>query len=64
MTQDDIHGLTAGTKDSLDKAKVMLDRLADKPEAHSRLAEAAARLKTRIEYELVELEKIAEMLGL
>ena len=64
MTDNSIHDLANGTKDALDKAKDAIDRLAVKPEAHGHLAEVAARLRTKIEYELVELEKIAEMLGL
>lgn len=64
MTHDDIHDLTADTKAALDKTRDALDRLAEKPEAHGHLAEAAQRIKTSIELELIELEKIAEMLGL
>lgn len=64
MTDETLHDLATGTKQAMDKAKDALDRLADKPEAHGHLAEVAKRIRTSIEYELVELEKIAEMLGL
>lgn len=64
MTHDDIHDLTADTKAALERTKGALDRLAEKPEAHGHLAEVAKRIKTSVEYELMQLEKIAETIGL